>query len=624
LTAIADPLGNQTLFGYNGINKLTSLTDSKNNITSWSYDVQGRPTQKIYADSSAITYNYETATSRLKSALDALGQTKQLTYAGDDRLVGITYLSAVNPTPNVGFSYDPYFPILASMTDGNGTTQFSYAPIGSFGALRVQQEASPLANSAIVYAYDELGRLASRTVAGAGAETFGYDAIGRQISHVNDLGAFALSYLGQTGQITTRQLASATLSTAWSYLPNSGDRRLASIDNTGLSAGQFSNYTYTTTPEKFITAISETSDSAVVYPGTAAQTASYNNFNQLTILSSQALTYDADGNLLSDGQRNYTWDAENRLIGISYPSQPGKTTAFSYDGLSRRTAISSTPAGGSPVTTSYIWCGARICQARNASNLPTRAYYAEGEFVSGSPAQPYYYGPDQVGSVRRAFASSSSAPVYSYDPYGNALQATAPLTDFGYAGMFYNADSGLYLTQFRAYDPASGRWLSRDPIGEANTRVDAQPNLYVYVRGMPILLTDPLGLWTFQMGVTGGATNAWGGSGTFSFGIAIDGRGNVGFYGYGGFGAGVGTGVSFGGSFGASNGDTICDLRGTFANTSVGAGEGASATGDAFMGSNQAGTAPVFGASVTAGAGLGTTTFVGDTYTWVQPILKLW
>jgi RHS repeat-associated protein len=31
--------------------------------------------------------------------------------------------------------------------------------------------------------------------------------------------------------------------------------------------------------------------------------------------------------------------------------------------------------------------------------------------------------------------------------------------------MFYHADSGLYLTQYRAYDPRIARWLSRDPIG---------------------------------------------------------------------------------------------------------------------------------------------------------------
>src|ERR1700728_2489364 len=113
---------------------------------------------------------------------------------------------------------------------------------------------------------------------------------------------------------------------------------------------------------------------------------------------------------------------------------------------------------------SYL--GQPHCQARNASNAVTREYLAEGEYVPGSPAQPYYYGPDQIGSVRRVFASAASAPAYSYDPYGNALQGTAPLTDFNYAGMFYNADSGLYLTQYRAYDPVAARWLSRDPIGE--------------------------------------------------------------------------------------------------------------------------------------------------------------
>jgi RHS repeat-associated protein len=472
LTKIVDPLGHQTLLGYNGIAELTSLTDPNGNVTSWTYDVEGRLLQKTYADSSVVGYTYESTTSRLKSTLDALEQTKQYSYAEDDQLTGLAYVNAAHPTPNVSFAYDPYFPRPVSMTDGNGATQYSYIPVGALGALRLQQEQSPLASSAIVYAYDALGRMTSRTIAGAGAETFGYDAIGRVTNHTDDLGAFALTYLGQTPQITQRQLASSTLSSSWSYLPSSGDRRLSQISNVGLSAGQYSTYQYTTMPESLINSITETSDSSAVYPSAGSQTATYNNLNQLTNLSGQALSFDANGNLLSDGLRNYTWDAENRLIGITYPSQPGKQTTFSYDGLSRRTAISSTPPGGGPTTTSYLWCDARICQARNASDATTREYYAEGEFVPGSPGQPYYYGPDQIGSVRRVFASASSAPAYGYDPYGNALQATAPLTDFNYAGMFLNADSGLYLTQYRAYDPISGRWLSRDPIVDETRRPD--------------------------------------------------------------------------------------------------------------------------------------------------------
>jgi RHS repeat-associated protein len=240
-------------------------------------------------------------------------------------------------------------------------------------------------------------------------------------------------------------------------------------------------------PENMISGVTQSSDAAPAYPPTGTQTASYNNLNQLTNLSGLALSWDADGNLLSDGTRNYSWDAENRLVAITYPAQPGAQTSFNYDGLGRRTAIT----GISGVTTSYLWCGSRICQARNASGGVTREYFAEGEFVPGSPAQPYYYGVDQLGSVRRVFAGTTNATAYDYDPYGQPLQTTAPLTDFNYAGMVYNADSGLDLAARRAYDPVAGRWLSRDPTGESS---DAVGNLYSYVGGNPISFIDPAGL----------------------------------------------------------------------------------------------------------------------------------
>jgi RHS repeat-associated protein len=88
------------------------------------------------------------------------------------------------------------------------------------------------------------------------------------------------------------------------------------------------------------------------------------------------------------------------------------------------------------------------------------------------------------------FASTTSAPAYGYDPYGLPLQMTAPVTDFVYGGMVYNADSGLYLTNYRAYDPVAGRWLSRDPLGE---ETDPAANLYAYVGGEPITSVDPNG-----------------------------------------------------------------------------------------------------------------------------------
>ena len=266
---------------------------------------------------------------------------------------------------------------------------------------------------------------------------------------------------------------------------------LPRISDTGLTAAQFSNFALTTNAESQITAITETADTAPVYPPASSQTASYNSLNQLTNLPGQTLTYDANGNLLSDGQRSYAWDAERRLVRITYPGQAGKQSDFSYDGRDRRTAISETPTGGgTPVTTRYLWCGGDICQARNVDNTVIRSYHEDGEYLPGTPATPLFYGTDQVGSVRRVFTSTTVAPAFAYDPYGVPLQATAPATDFGYAGMFRHGPSGLNLTRYRAYDPVPGRWLSRDPLDEGT---DPAGNLYAYVGGEPISNLDPTG-----------------------------------------------------------------------------------------------------------------------------------
>jgi RHS repeat-associated protein len=373
------------------------------------------------------------------------------------------------------------------MTDGIGTTSYSYLPVGSPGGLAVAAEDGPLASDTIDYGYDALGRMVSRTVQGAGPETWAFDDIGRLVAHGSDLGNFTLSYLGETDQITERALTGSTLATSWSYLTNHDDRRLSEISNVGLSASQYSTFAYVMTPEQLITAITQTSDASASYPSLKTQSADYNDLNQLTLLDTQSLTYDANGNLLSDGQRNYEWDAENRLISITYPAESGKKTEFAYDGLSRRTEITNTPAGGGTATTTlYTWCSSAICQARNPENDPVREYFAEGEYVPGTSPQTYFYGIDQIGSVRRAFVDTSTAPAYDYDPYGVMTSGTAPVADFGYAGMFDGTDSGLYLTQFRAYDPSVGRWISRDPVEDAAPTT----NLYSYVQNSPINYVD--------------------------------------------------------------------------------------------------------------------------------------
>ncbi len=179
LVSVTDPLGQVTKYAYYEDGALKSLTDANGHGTSWDIDIESRPVAKIYADGTATTYQYENATSRLAATTDALGQVTNYAYALDDRPAGITYLDALNPTPAAGFTYDQFFPRLTAMTDGSGTTNYSYKPVGSLGALRLAKEAGPLPNGAIAYGYDKLGRIVGRTVGGASPESFQYDRIGR-------------------------------------------------------------------------------------------------------------------------------------------------------------------------------------------------------------------------------------------------------------------------------------------------------------------------------------------------------------------------------------------------------------------------------------------------------------
>jgi YD repeat-containing protein len=69
-------------------------------------------------------------------------------------------------------------------------------------------------------------------------------------------------------------------------------------------------------------------------PTATTQPAGFDLNNRETSFNGKALSYDANGNLISDGTNTYTWNARNQLTQVG---QGGTAQlSFSYDALGRR------------------------------------------------------------------------------------------------------------------------------------------------------------------------------------------------------------------------------------------------------------------------------------------------
>lgn len=233
----SDPLGNTVRYEYDPAGRLVALTDANGSVTRFERDIQGRVVRKIWPDGGSYTYRYDSA-GRLTGRTDALGQERRIGYTLDDNPERIDYLHAQLPTPSVRLAYDTLYPRLVSMQDGTGTTSFRYGAAGAPGAQRLVEEiGQDGAVATRVDAYDALGRLSSRTLAGV-SQTWARDALGRVTQHQSSLGTFGYEYLGETGQVLREQLAGKSWASVYRYGDNLSDRQLQAIEHPAPAAAE--------------------------------------------------------------------------------------------------------------------------------------------------------------------------------------------------------------------------------------------------------------------------------------------------------------------------------------------------------------------------------------------------
>lgn len=111
-----------------------------------------------------------------------------------------------------------------------------------------------------------------------------------------------------------------------------------------------------------------------------------------------------------------------------------------------------------------------------------------------------YFHQDQLGSTRALTDSAgATAASYTFDAYGNLTSAPPTLTNpFQFAGQYADSESGLQYMRARYYEPATGLFLSLDPL--PNTR-----QAYQYAGDGPTNRSDPGGDCPWCIGAVVGA-----------------------------------------------------------------------------------------------------------------------
>ncbi|MCK4981820.1 MAG: RHS repeat-associated core domain-containing protein [Victivallaceae bacterium] len=384
-------------------------------------------------------------------------------------------------------------------------------------------------------------------------KTLGYDTYGRLNSVSDGTDTFTYAYLANSNLVSgvtrpnnlttdysyeaNRNLMTvvenkynATTISAYTYrYDNVGKRNDVVNTGTAFAASNLINWTYndrselltakkynSTTPDSPTNAVTAY-DYALAFDnignrssyntstGGTATTYTLNNLNQYTAAANPtlSLTYDTDGNMLTAGSANGTWNGENRLIEI-YDDTTGKKVEFVYDYMGRRVEKKVyTGTSGTSWTLSthelFVYDGYKCIEVLDGANsnaiLQKFLWGGDGllSVYDTAATATYYYFADANKNIGQLMDSSGNTVAkYEYSPFGVQTLSTgayAATNPFRFSSEYYDSETELVYYNYRYYSPALGKWLSRDPIGERGGS-----NLYAMVNNNPVDYWDKLGL----------------------------------------------------------------------------------------------------------------------------------
>jgi RHS repeat-associated protein len=217
--------------------------------------------------------------------------------------------------------------------------------------------------------------------------------------------------------------------------------------------------------------------------------------------------YDADGRVVARTERTLSgqartwrqvWNAEDQLVEVSTPD--GARWRYRYDPLGRRTAKELLDAAGEVADrTVFCWDGTRLAEQTHGDRSTTWDYrpgtyqpITQTDGMDQSDVDRHFHAivTDLIGAPTELVTPAGEvAWRQRRTAWGQVVAggggADCPLR---FPGQYADAETGLHYNLARHYDPATGRYLTPDPLG-----LVGGPDPHAYVPN-PMVWLDPLGL----------------------------------------------------------------------------------------------------------------------------------
>ena len=498
-----DPAHKRDTMQYSVDGDLRQVTNRRNLSVTMTYDNLHRVTSK--AGTSTLTYSYPNEGLQLTASspvatdtinLNLLGQpTTNITWmAGQRYLRTYHYTSAglqdslyvtggVNLTTR-GYGYDTDRGALTSIKLGTATTTMTLG-----GALEDATRTFPSGDQdqrtfGSLQAPVKLTSTSS-SIAGTIERWIGYDSTGRVKRHLVYGGthgrSFAFDSLGRFLKAEDPTYSEP------SPPPNCADLLVNGV-MCNWGGGTWSVIPNTVRADTFDLVGNRLTNGGAYAAGT----------NRITAANGCSYVTDASG---SDSVRtcgtvitNFTWNAEGQLTGLAVTGQP--TVSFDYDASGR---LVRKTVGGTP--SYFLWDGENLLAELGSAGTTTTAEYSYypgldqlHALIKGGTR--YYAHLDGLGNMIALTDETSQVKrSFLYDDWGTTTSSSDGAS-FGntdrsrWKGAFWmGPETEIYYMRNRWYEPATGRFISEDPIGLAGGM-----NPFLFAGGDPVSGSDPLGL----------------------------------------------------------------------------------------------------------------------------------